>query len=103
MINQEEAAWRPGSPPVPLKRPRRNKKDAPPPAKQRDKAEEVKEEDRNRTPGPFCKGKWKNKEQILIFSSRGIYFRTRHLMQDLRMLMPHSKAGTKIDRKVICD
>uniref|UniRef100_A0A8C0B5J9 Ribosome biogenesis protein BRX1 homolog n=1 Tax=Buteo japonicus TaxID=224669 RepID=A0A8C0B5J9_9AVES len=38
-------------------------------------------------------GKWKNKERVLIFSSRGINFRTRHLMQDLRTLMPHSKAG----------
>ena len=43
--------------------------------------------------------RWKNKEQILILSSRGINFRTRHLMQDLRMLMPHSKADTKMDRK----
>ncbi|NXF41355.1 BRX1 protein, partial [Nyctibius bracteatus] len=36
---------------------------------------------------------------VLIFSSRGINFRTRHLMQDLRTLMPHSKADTKMDRK----
>ncbi|ELK31728.1 Ribosome biogenesis protein BRX1 like protein [Myotis davidii] len=84
---------------VPAKRPRKNGKDARPPAKPRDKAEEAEEEDRNRIPGPVCKGKWKNKERILIFSSRGINFRTRHLMQDLRMLMPHSKADTKMDRK----
>uniref|UniRef100_A0A8C6XYS8 Ribosome biogenesis protein BRX1 homolog n=1 Tax=Naja naja TaxID=35670 RepID=A0A8C6XYS8_NAJNA len=32
-------------------------------------------------------------------SSRGINFRTRHLMKDLRTLMPHSKADTKMDRK----
>lgn len=38
-------------------------------------------------------GKWTNKERVLIFSSRGINFRTRHLMQDLRTMMPHSKAG----------
>lgn len=110
MIDQDKAAWRPGSPPVPLKRPRRNEKDAWSLAKQRDKAEEVEEEDGDHTPGPFHKGTGKNKEQILIFSSRGIYFRTRHLMQDLRMLMPHSKTGTKIDSKdklfvinVVCD
>ncbi|PIO26470.1 hypothetical protein AB205_0167640, partial [Aquarana catesbeiana] len=41
----------------------------------------------------FFQGKWKNKERVLIFSSRGINFRTRHLMQDLRKLMPHSKAA----------
>ncbi|MEQ2170676.1 Ribosome biogenesis protein BRX1 [Goodea atripinnis] len=44
-------------------------------------------------------GKWTNKERVLIFSSRGINFRTRHLMQDLRTMMPHSKADTKMDRK----
>lgn len=50
-------------------------------------------------PPPVSQGKWKNKERVLIFSSRGINFRTRHLMQDLRTLMPHSKADTKMDRK----
>ncbi|XP_073477064.1 ribosome biogenesis protein BRX1 homolog [Aquarana catesbeiana] len=50
-------------------------------------------------PAPVSEGKWKNKERVLIFSSRGINFRTRHLMQDLRKLMPHSKADTKMDRK----
>uniref|UniRef100_A0ABI7Y5T4 Ribosome biogenesis protein BRX1 homolog n=1 Tax=Felis catus TaxID=9685 RepID=A0ABI7Y5T4_FELCA len=84
---------------VQAKKPKRNEKDAKQPAKLRDVAEETKEEERDRIPGPVCKGKWKNKERILIFSSRGINFRTRHLMQDLRMLMPHSKADTKMDRK----
>ncbi|XP_029300002.1 ribosome biogenesis protein BRX1 homolog [Cottoperca gobio] len=50
-------------------------------------------------PAPVSSGKWKNKERVLIFSSRGINYRTRHLMQDLRTLMPHSKADTKMDRK----
>ncbi|XP_075697932.1 ribosome biogenesis protein BRX1 homolog [Rhinoderma darwinii] len=50
-------------------------------------------------PPPVSGGKWLNKERVLIFSSRGINFRTRHLMQDLRMLMPHAKADTKMDRK----
>ncbi|KAG8131183.1 hypothetical protein E2320_017947, partial [Naja naja] len=50
-------------------------------------------------PPPVSQGKWKNKERVLIFSSRGINFRTRHLMKDLRTLMPHSKADTKMDRK----
>uniref|UniRef100_A0A8C4Q9G2 Ribosome biogenesis protein BRX1 homolog n=1 Tax=Eptatretus burgeri TaxID=7764 RepID=A0A8C4Q9G2_EPTBU len=42
---------------------------------------------------------WKNKERVLIFSSRGIDFHGRHLMQDFRILMPHSKPETKMDRK----
>ncbi|XP_006002355.1 ribosome biogenesis protein BRX1 homolog isoform X2 [Latimeria chalumnae] len=50
-------------------------------------------------PPPVSVGKWKNKERVLIFSSRGVSFRTRHLMQDLRTLMPHSKPDTKMDRK----
>ncbi|KAM6975663.1 ribosome biogenesis protein BRX1 homolog [Tautogolabrus adspersus] len=50
-------------------------------------------------PAPVSLGKWTNKERVLIFSSRGINFRTRHLMQDLRTMMPHSKADTKMDRK----
>ncbi|XP_038600230.1 ribosome biogenesis protein BRX1 homolog [Tachyglossus aculeatus] len=56
-------------------------------------------EEEHRVPGPVSMGKWKNKERVLVFSSRGINFRTRHLMQDLRTLMPHSKADTKMDRK----
>ncbi|XP_004549694.2 ribosome biogenesis protein BRX1 homolog [Maylandia zebra] len=50
-------------------------------------------------PAPISQGKWTNKERVLIFSSRGINFRTRHLMQDLRTMMPHAKADTKMDRK----
>ncbi|XP_036444799.1 ribosome biogenesis protein BRX1 homolog [Colossoma macropomum] len=50
-------------------------------------------------PPPVAMGKWKNKERVLVFSSRGINFRTRHLMQDLKTMMPHSKADTKMDRK----
>ncbi|XP_019937984.1 ribosome biogenesis protein BRX1 homolog [Paralichthys olivaceus] len=50
-------------------------------------------------PAPVSSGRWTNKERVLIFSSRGINFRTRHLMQDLRTMMPHSKADTKMDRK----
>nr|XP_056704468.1 ribosome biogenesis protein BRX1 homolog [Euleptes europaea] len=53
----------------------------------------------HQVPPPVSQGKWKNKERVLIFSSRGINFRTRHLMKDLRTLMPHSKADTKMDRK----
>ncbi|XP_060928567.1 ribosome biogenesis protein BRX1 homolog [Limanda limanda] len=50
-------------------------------------------------PAPVSSGRWTNKERVLIFSSRGINYRTRHMMQDLRTLMPHAKADTKMDRK----
>ncbi|KAK3584042.1 hypothetical protein CHS0354_018346 [Potamilus streckersoni] len=48
---------------------------------------------------PKKQTKWTNKERVLIFSSRGISFRARHLMIDLRTLMPHSKSESKMDRK----
>ena len=37
--------------------------------------------------------KWTNKQRVLIFSSRGISHRDRHLMLDLKKMMPHSKSG----------
>ncbi|EMP31798.1 Ribosome biogenesis protein BRX1 like protein [Chelonia mydas] len=81
-------------------RPRKRARGAPngsgPPAKPSPQGAEREE---HSIPAPISKGKWKNKERVLIFSSRGINFRTRHLMQDLRTLMPHSKADTKMDRK----
>ncbi|XP_068191598.1 ribosome biogenesis protein BRX1 homolog [Antennarius striatus] len=71
-------------------------------AESRERATEPEPEpDKNEVtvPPPVSLGKWTNKERVLIFSSRGINFRTRHLMQDLRTMMPHSKADTKMDRK----
>ncbi|KAJ4925791.1 ribosome biogenesis protein BRX1 homolog [Gymnodraco acuticeps] len=69
-----------------------------------DTSEAPKENEQEKTheitvPAPVSQGKWKNKERVLIFSSRGINYRTRHMMQDLRTMMPHSKADTKMDRK----
>ncbi|XP_051845585.1 ribosome biogenesis protein BRX1 homolog [Antechinus flavipes] len=82
------------------KRPKGKGKNAGAPAKPLPPApKKTEEEEEYRIPGPVSKGKWKNKERVLIFSSRGINFRTRHLMQDLRTLMPHSKADNKMDRK----
>jgi ribosome biogenesis protein BRX1 len=43
--------------------------------------------------------KAKNKQRVLILSSRGITFRYRHLMQDMLMLLPHSKKDQKLDNK----
>ncbi|XP_076441315.1 ribosome biogenesis protein BRX1 homolog isoform X2 [Babylonia areolata] len=48
-----------------------------------------------KTPKP----KWTNKQRVLIFSTRGIAYRSRHLMTDLRKLMAHSKQESKMDRK----
>uniref|UniRef100_A0A915IEL2 Ribosome biogenesis protein BRX1 homolog n=1 Tax=Romanomermis culicivorax TaxID=13658 RepID=A0A915IEL2_ROMCU len=50
------------------------------------------------------KRKWSNRERVLVISSRGITFRNRHLMNDLKTLLPHSKGDSKVDKKekVVC-
>lgn len=45
------------------------------------------------------KSDWKNRQRTLVFSSRGVSYRVRHLMNDLRVLLPHSKKDAKMDRK----
>ncbi|KAK2078050.1 hypothetical protein QBZ16_003918 [Prototheca wickerhamii] len=42
---------------------------------------------------------FKNKERVLIVSSRGITFRFRHLMLDMMQLLPHAKKDSKLDTK----
>lgn len=37
--------------------------------------------------------KRKNKQRVLLLSSRGITHRMRHLMNDLETLLPHVKKG----------
>ena len=41
---------------------------------------------------PMAKKK-KNKQRVLLLSSRGITHRMRHLMNDLEALLPHVKKG----------
>lgn len=43
--------------------------------------------------------KFINKQRTLIFACRGIGATHRHLMKDLRSLMPHSKEGQKYDER----
>lgn len=44
--------------------------------------------------------RWKNKQRVLVFCQRGINFRSRHLMLDLRTLLPHSRPENKLAPKV---
>ena len=39
---------------------------------------------------------WTNKQRVLILGSRGIGHRDRHLMDDLRDLMPHCRRESKV-------
>jgi ribosome biogenesis protein BRX1 len=45
--------------------------------------------------GPY----YKNKEKVLVVSSRGITYRSRHLLMDVLQLLPHSKKDAKLDTK----
>ncbi|EJD05696.1 ribosome biogenesis protein BRX1 [Fomitiporia mediterranea MF3/22] len=41
----------------------------------------------------------KNKQRVLLLSSRGVTHRMRHLMNDLEALLPHVKKDSKLDSK----
>lgn len=48
---------------------------------------------------PKEKNRWINKQRCLVFSSRGISHRYRHLMTDVKAMLPHSKSESKMDKK----
>lgn len=48
---------------------------------------------------PATRMTWTNKQRALVFAARGITFHARHLMNDLKVLMPHSKSDSKLERK----
>ncbi|KAK5166226.1 Ribosome biogenesis protein brx1 [Saxophila tyrrhenica] len=41
----------------------------------------------------------KNRQRLLILSSRGVTYRHRHLLADLHALLPHSRKDAKLDTK----
>ncbi|THH27047.1 hypothetical protein EUX98_g7140 [Antrodiella citrinella] len=53
------------------------------------------EDDTTDTP----KKRTKNKQRVLLLSSRGITHRMRHFMNDLEVLLPHVKKDAKLDSK----
>lgn len=63
-------------------------------AKVEAKEEVVENPSKKRELPPF-----KNKQKVLILCSRGVTHRYRHLMNDMRMLMPHGKKESKMDDK----
>lgn len=44
-------------------------------------------------------GTYKNKQRVLVFCSRGVTARYRHLLEDIRKLVPHHKKDVKLDSK----
>ncbi|KAI8587397.1 Brix domain-containing protein [Geranomyces variabilis] len=61
---------------------------------QSDDEQEEEEEEQNKK--PVFK---RNKQRVLLLSSRGITHRHRHMLTDLHALMPHSKKDAKLDNK----
>ena len=49
----------------------------------------------NKSPSPNKKKR--NKQRVLLLSSRGITHRMRHLMNDLETLLPHVKKGVLVE------
>ncbi|XP_031841740.2 ribosome biogenesis protein BRX1 homolog [Nomia melanderi] len=47
---------------------------------------------------PLKKTKWINKQRVLVFATRGISYRHRHLMDDIKTLMPHHRPESKMER-----
>lgn len=47
---------------------------------------------------PPKKVKWINKQRVLVFATRGISYRHRHLMDDIKTLMPHHRPESKMER-----
>ena len=43
--------------------------------------------------------KWRNKQRVLLVSSRGVSFLARHVIENLKTLMPHARTDSKFDRK----
>ena len=41
----------------------------------------------------------KNRQRVLILSSRGVTYRHRHLLSDLSMMIPHGRRESKWDSK----
>ena len=49
-------------------------------------------------PEPHSK-EWKNRQRVLLLCQRGINGRFMHLMEDITLLIAHSKRENKIERK----
>ena len=43
--------------------------------------------------------RWTNKTRVLVLAARNINFRGRHLMTDIKGMMPHGKADSKMQKK----
>ncbi|KAJ3548160.1 hypothetical protein NM688_g5329 [Phlebia brevispora] len=80
-----------------LKAQKRNAQKADAKGKGKRKAEDM-DMDEQETEVPQAK-RIRNKQRVLLLSSRGINHRMRHFMNDLEALLPHTKKDSKLDSK----
>jgi len=50
-------------------------------------------------PSFISSNKYQNKQRCLVLTSRGVTSRFRHLLEDIRTLLPHHKKDSKLDDK----
>jgi ribosome biogenesis protein BRX1 len=60
---------------------------------------EVKQQPGEKKPLEKIGKKWKNKQRVLLLSSRGVSYLVRHLLDNFKTLMPHTKCESKFSRK----
>ncbi|KAF9030818.1 ribosome biogenesis protein BRX1 [Hymenopellis radicata] len=77
-----------------LKAQKKNAAKADPKGKRKADAMDVDDEIAASAPKPK-----KNKQRVLLLSSRGVTHRMRHLMSDIEALLPHVKKDSKLDSK----
>lgn len=61
--------------------------------------EEVEQEEQKEEKTEKEEKEFKNRQRVMLLSSRGITARHRHLMSDLQALLPHAKKDSKLDSK----
>lgn len=54
---------------------------------------------RNSDDAPKVQKRWINRQRLLIFASRGITYRDRHLMNSFKGMLAHSKQECKFEKK----
>jgi len=64
------------------------------------KVDDLNEDGEGDVPNKSPNKKKRNKQRVLLLSSRGITHRMRHLMNDLETLLPHVKKGVCVKKNV---
>jgi ribosome biogenesis protein BRX1 len=68
------------------------------PDEEQEEEEDAADDEEEAVPRPLqSDGRYHNKQRCLVLCSRGVTARYRHLLEDLRTLLPHHKKESKLD------